>query len=86
MTARLRKLFAGASTSEGSFGGNYDEGCFAGEGKFDRLRGIVCDLSVDLIKGLEENLIKRSLSVIRGNTFGSDTLNKDTEVRDLKGA
>ena len=82
-------------------GGVCDKVCFTGEGRFeglgkggpDGLRGIVCDLSidlmegfgVDLLKGLDENFLKRSLSIIRGNTFGANTL-KDAEVRDLSGA
>ena len=85
LTARLRKLFAGASTGKGGFGGDCDEGCFAGESGFDRLRGVACDLSVDLMEDFGANLLKRSSSVIRGNTFGANTL-KDAEVRDLSGA
>ena len=87
----MRKLFA--DTFGEGFGGNCDKACFAGRGGFDRLRGVVCDLIVDLLEGfgadlkcLEENFLKRSLSVIGGNTFGVDTLNKDAEVRDLSGA
>ena len=83
MTARLRKLFAGA-VKEG-FGGDCDKG-FAGRGGSDGLRDVACDLGIDLMEGFGANLIKRSLSVIRGNTFGADTLNKDAEVRDLSGA
>ena len=81
-TARLRKLFDG--TGEG-LKGDCDKGCFAGEGGFDGLRDVVCDLVVGLWRDLEENFLKRSLSVIRGSIFGGDTL-KDAEVRDLRGA
>ena len=80
LTARLRKVFAGEE-----FKVDCDSG-FAGKGGFDGLRGVACDLSVDLLEGFGADLMKRSSSVIRGNTFGADTLNKDAEVRDLRGA
>ena len=82
MTARLRKVFTG----KGSFGSNYDEAYFAGENRFDSLRDVVYDLVIDLLEDFGANLIKRSLSIIRSNTFGTNTLNKDAEVRDLRGA
>ena len=90
LTACLRKLFAG----EG-FRGDCDNG-FAGRGGLDGLRDVACDLvvdllkdfGVDLLKGEEANFLKRSLSVIGGNTviLSDDPLNKDAEVRDLSGA
>ena len=40
---------------------------------------------MDLLKGLDENFLKRSLSIIGSNTFGVNTL-KDAEVRDLSNA
>ena len=87
MTARLRKLFANKG-----FRKDCDKG-FADKGGFDGLRDVVYDLGkdlmegfgVDLLKGLDENFLRRSLSVIRGKIFGSNTLNKDAEVRDLRG-
>ena len=90
-TARLRKLFTGkefeVDCDKVCFAGRdrSNEG-FAGEDGPDGLRGVACDLSEDLMEDFGANLIKRSLSVIRGNTFGADTLNKDAEVRDLRGA
>ena len=80
MTACLRKLFANKE-----FEVDYDNGCFTGEGGFDGLRDVACDLSKDLIKDFGTNLIKRSSSIIRNNTFSTNTL-KDAEVRDLRKA
>ena len=47
-------------------------------------KDLIKGFGVDLLKGLDENFLKRSLSIIRNNTFNADTLKN--EVRDLSGA